>query len=170
MAILVVDVSGKFLDINPEGLRMFGYTYEEMLSLSIASILPIQIHQDAYSDLKQVFEKGKVFGEYRSVRKNGVQFWMRVDAIQFSEDKLLAFCQDITDRKTTEDSLRRSENLFRTLTYTAPVGIYMTDISGKCIYVNEFWTKMTGLSEEMAMGNGWMACIHPDDRDMLMTN
>ena len=37
---------------------------------------------------------------------------------------------------------------------------YECDENGHCVRVNYAWRKLTGLSEEDALGNGWLAAIH----------
>lgn len=64
-----------------------------------------------------------------------------------------------------EKQLKESESRFRTLAESAPVGILQTDLNGNCIYVNEKWCEITGLTTEQAMGNGWSENIHPEDKD-----
>src|SRR5205085_2119702 len=74
--------------------------------------------------------------------------------------------QDITDRRRAEASLRESEERFRTLSQHAPVGIFQIDSDRRCVYVNERWTQMSGLTLEQALadrGQGWIATVHPDD-------
>jgi PAS domain S-box-containing protein len=73
---------------------------------------------------------------------------------------------DISKKKKADDKIFESEFRFRTLTSTAPVGIFETDEKGLTTYVNETWLEYTGLSFEEAMGDAWMSLIHPDDRDM----
>ena len=55
----------------------------------------------------------------------------------------------------------------RTFTESAPVGIFSTDSDGKTIYVNPYWCKLSGLSFNDAMGDGWMKAVHPDDMPWL---
>ncbi|HCY83902.1 MAG TPA: hypothetical protein DHV36_02075 [Desulfobacteraceae bacterium] len=45
-----------------------------------------------------------------------------------------------------------------------PVGILETDLQGNCTYVNPYWSGMTGLPMEEALGKGWLSAIHTDDR------
>jgi diguanylate cyclase (GGDEF)-like protein/PAS domain S-box-containing protein len=61
-------------------------------------------------------------------------------------------------------ALQESEQRFRALTASAPVGIFETDGNGQCLYVNERWSELTGLSEEQALGRGWLNAVHPEDR------
>ena len=74
---------------------------------------------------------------------------------------------DITERKLMELALRDSEAKFSTLVGKAPVGIYMTDTSGLCHYVNERWCQMAGLTAEEAEGDGWRLGLHPEDREKV---
>lgn len=46
---------------------------------------------------------------------------------------------------------------------TAPVGIFRMSDPTTCIYVNDYWSKQTGLSLEESLGTGWMKAGHPDD-------
>jgi PAS domain S-box-containing protein len=64
-------------------------------------------------------------------------------------------------------NLQESEERFRLLATLAPVGIYLTDQNGRCLYVNPRWCEMAGLSQEEAVGDGWREALHPDDRDAV---
>lgn len=66
-----------------------------------------------------------------------------------------------------EKKLKESEARFRTLAEAAPVGIFQTDINGNCIYVNEKWCAMAGLSPGEAMGKGWEKALHPEDHQRV---
>lgn len=75
--------------------------------------------------------------------------------------------QDVTDRKRIELSLARSKERFRTLIEFAPMSVYETDATGSCVYVNHAWREQAGLSLEDALGDGWVAGVHPDDRERI---
>lgn len=51
-----------------------------------------------------------------------------------------------------------------------PVGIFQTDKFGRTIYVNREWSKISGLSSNEALGDGWLRAVHPDDREILIKN
>jgi two-component system cell cycle sensor histidine kinase/response regulator CckA len=69
-----------------------------------------------------------------------------------------------------QKKLKESELRFRTLASFAPVGIFQTDCDNKCIYVNERWCEIAGLSPEQARGKGWIESLHPDDRATMIDN
>ncbi|CAN5871654.1 hypothetical protein BH10CHL1_BH10CHL1_47600 [soil metagenome] len=60
--------------------------------------------------------------------------------------------------------LKDSEIRYRTLAAVAPVGIYRSDLTGDCLYVNERWCKFAGRPAEAAMGKGWLSAVQPEDR------
>lgn len=63
----------------------------------------------------------------------------------------------------TPDPLAWMQSLAR----LSPVGIFRCDASGDCIYVNEKWCELTGLTPSEAMGSGWERAVHPDDRERI---
>jgi PAS domain S-box-containing protein len=65
--------------------------------------------------------------------------------------------------------LKIIDTSFRVLADISPAGIYTTDASGKCLYVNPAWCRMSGLSCEEAKGDGWIKAIHPDDLDRILS-
>lgn len=64
--------------------------------------------------------------------------------------------------------LGSSEALFRVLTAHTPVGVFVSNAEGQCVYVNERWCELAGLTGEHALGDGWMAALHPDDAERVL--
>ncbi len=59
------------------------------------------------------------------------------------------------------------EEIFRQLSIRAPIGIFVTGPDGRCHFTNDRWQLIAGLSAEEALGAGWTAAIHPDDRETV---
>lgn len=55
----------------------------------------------------------------------------------------------------------------RALANTSTDGIFETDGRGYYTWVSAGWTALTGLGIDQAMGRGWLAAVHPDDRTMV---
>jgi PAS domain S-box-containing protein len=62
---------------------------------------------------------------------------------------------------------RKSEAKYQTLAEVSPVGIFYTDALGNCLYVNERWCQIAGITCEEAFGTGWVKSIHADDRQRV---
>ncbi len=66
------------------------------------------------------------------------------------------------DERTND--LAASEAWARSLAASAPIGIFHTDIAGACTYTNDRWQEICGVRAVDALGAGWKAGIHPNDR------
>ncbi len=75
--------------------------------------------------------------------------------------------KDVTDRRRSEEALRESEAMFRSLTEAMPQLVWSARPDGSCDFFNRRWTDCTGASTEMAMGDGWRAFYHPDDQPAI---
>jgi PAS domain S-box-containing protein len=77
---------------------------------------------------------------------------------------------DITDRKLAEDSLKASEEKFRNLAESAQVSISIVTpvIEKGVLYVNKYWEKITGYTQEESTEMGALEIVHPDHRSMVI--
>ena len=57
--------------------------------------------------------------------------------------------------------------LLKALTAHTPVGVFVSDHDGTCVYVNERWSELTGVSFAEALGDGWSLTLHPEDRERV---
>lgn len=62
----------------------------------------------------------------------------------------------------SEASLWRQSERFDCLSDTVPNALYVCE-EHRCIFVNRWWLEYTGMSEEQALGDGWIGTLHPDD-------
>lgn len=68
-------------------------------------------------------------------------------------------------RREAGAALRESEARFRNMADHAPVMMWVTDASGRCVYLNQRWYEFTGQRPEEALGYGWLEATHPGDRE-----
>ena len=74
----------------------------------------------------------------------------------------------IMERKASQDALRDSEERFRAMSDASPLGIFVSDAQGDCVYTNAAYHKISGLDFEHALGTSWSKAIHPDDRQRIV--
>jgi len=70
---------------------------------------------------------------------------------------------DITEQRRATQRLIESERRFQALANLAPAGIFRTDASGNCNYVNDAWLRLAGLGPDEWQGDGWVQALHPGD-------
>jgi PAS domain S-box-containing protein len=63
----------------------------------------------------------------------------------------------------TQKKLAISEQRFRNLSASLPIGIFELDSAGRCIYTNSHWQTISGLSAQESLGDGWQRAL--DQRD-----
>lgn len=57
---------------------------------------------------------------------------------------------------------------FESLSQHAQLGILQADLEGSCVYANESWCELSGLTIEETLGHRWSQAVHPDDLASVM--
>lgn len=75
----------------------------------------------------------------------------------------------VFEHRVAEDSLRRAETRFRAMSDASPLGIFVSDALGHCIYTNSAYHRISGFSFEEALGTQWSGAIHHQDRKRVFS-
>jgi PAS domain S-box-containing protein len=59
--------------------------------------------------------------------------------------------------------LQMSEERFRLLSTCSPLGVFVTDPEGCCMYANPRFQTICGNTTDSTSAQGWLACVHPED-------
>ncbi|MBD2484542.1 PAS domain S-box protein [Planktothrix sp. FACHB-1365] len=161
----IATTQGFFKRVNPRMLSLLGYTETELLGQSFLGL----IHPDDWANTLLELENLSLGipshnFENRYQCKNGSYRWLSWTAMPFDETQYYAVARDVSENKRTEAALRKSEKRYATLAEVSPVGIFHCDIEGNCLYVNQRWCEIAGLTPEEALGQGWTQAIHPEDQ------
>jgi len=81
---------------------------------------------------------------------------------------ILGASLDITERKQSEEAVRRSEDYLRTVIDATPALIWSAQPDGSLDFINRRHREFTGLTLEDVGGWRWTAVIHPEDRERLI--
>ena len=164
--IWVLDSQFRILQANDRMAEMLGYQPREIQGRSITDF----IHTDDLSDHEHhasVRRRGmKDRYERRYLKKDGTCLWTLVSATPlFTKDRFVgsfAMVTDISDRKSAEEALRKSEWLYRTIVETTPGMLIICDSTGKNLYVSSNCRDITGYSPDELMDTpAWW--VHEDD-------
>jgi PAS domain S-box-containing protein len=89
--------------------------------------------------------------------------WYEVHAYP-SEEGLSVYLQDVTERKTVDDALKKSEQRFRVFFETAAVGAVQVDpATGRFVEVNEKFCRFLGYERDELLSMGYPDVTHPED-------
>jgi diguanylate cyclase (GGDEF)-like protein/PAS domain S-box-containing protein len=171
-AVIVVDADTTITYASPAVANLFGRPADHFLGTTGADFVhPGDV--DRVATLQTVLEgPGRTASIELRVRDDRDHWrWAEITATNLLDDEyvegVVIHVRDVTERRTAENALRQSERLFRSVAQSSPTGIYRQDAEHRCVYVNERWQEITGLTSEEALGHGWRRIVHPDDRAWL---
>jgi PAS domain S-box-containing protein len=136
--------NGYCVEANQSGCEMFGYTYEEIIGRTAASVFIPEHRAMVNQKIESLDSEGY---EAIGLRKDGTVFHAEIRGRNFDyEGRTLrvSTVSDITAHRTTEQKLIDSENKYRSVVENAADGILIGDDQGNIIDVNGSFLKMTG--------------------------
>ncbi len=185
------DLAGNLLTVNESLVHQMGYERaEDLVGRNLSEALAPDVRHQFGSYLHTITEEGRAEGLMKVQTRSGeVKFFEYCNTLRREGNEkpiVRGVSRDVTRRLQAEEEIRKlnegleqrvvertrelqeSRNLFRTLTAVAPVGIFRTDAAGNCVYVNERWCEIAGITKEQARGEGWAGAIHPEDRKRVL--
>jgi len=160
--VIVADGQGRHIEMNEAICNMTGYSRDELLSISIGTLLTPEYEQAGREHFDKVVKNGRASGEFAYLRKDGSVGYWNIDAVKISENVFLAFIKDITDNKKAEEALRASEEKFRSIFETAANLITSVNEEGIIVDCNRRILDMLGYRKEEVIGQSMVTIIHPD--------
>jgi len=117
----------------------------------------------APDSLPTLVEDEALLADGRTLRRLSTSSRVEGDATHY---RLFAF-EDVTERKHTQEALRRSEESFRKLIDRAPEGIFV-HTQRRFIYANPTLLRALGYEDpEELMAKPIWSIVHPDDLDLV---
>ena len=170
VSMVVTDVEGALLDYNDRFCEFLGYSRAELQRSFRDLLVPDEVALDI--EQQRLVASGRVARfsrDTRYVRKDGSVAWGSVSTAVIERDsagkpaRIMRVIQDITKRKSLEDSLKESEYRWRSIAETLPLLVFTAAADGTVEYLGTQACEYTGRAEQEMCGTGWAASIHPDD-------
>ena len=150
-----IDRRGALTYVNDHAQRLFGRV-DRLTEL-------FRLPDDAF--VSQLFAEGRADLQVQVHTLDGHEFWLHLTG-SVSHDKrgrpvsAHGVAHDITE-------IRQAEQRFRSLAEHAPIGIFRSDPGGWVTYVNPRVYQIAGIAPDDLDEAGWIAHVHPDDRQMV---
>jgi PAS domain S-box-containing protein len=171
--ILSLDSIGKILCINQRGVELSGYSESELRGANIFELLLVPEDRDPAREMLADLLEGKA-------RQYEVRWRTKDDAIihfdgasvpRLSESgeflSTLCTLRDVTERKSAEEKLRKSEEKYRDLIEISPDAIYVVDANGICLLGNRAGAELAGVPEDQLVGTPIAETYLPKERHLL---
>ena len=155
--------------VNPAFEHITGYRAEEVVGRDTGFLQGPDRDQSTLEDLLSSIGEGR---ECRATlcnhRKDGTPFWneLNISPMRDREGRLTHFIvvhSDVTGRKRMEESLRESEEWFRSLVQNASDVVVVIDRNGGERYQSPSLKRVLGHNPEDRVGKSIFDVIHPDD-------
>jgi PAS domain S-box-containing protein len=157
----------RFLAVNDEVVRHYGYTRDEFLEMTLEDVHP----PEELALLRADFAAGPQQGT-PNIRRHRTKAGAIIDVeivahdTTFGEwDALLSVMTDVTERRKSEEALRRSRESFQQLFEEAPIGMAMIGADIQFGRVNRALCEIVGYTKEEMKGLHFDRFVHPDDLD-----
>jgi len=147
------DSKNRFLRVNKVLAEATGLPREAMEGKTVFEIYPNQA-TSYWEDDKDVIASGKPkIGIIEPIDTATGTRWVQTDKIPYRDKEgriigIIGFAIDITERKRVDQELRDSEESFRMLYASSPIGIEIYDMSGRLLRANSATLEIFGLASE----------------------
>jgi PAS domain S-box-containing protein len=169
--ILIGEPDGTVAFVNQRMADMLGYTADELVGrpgpdLVYPEWLP------AVRGNREALSQGEVLrGEFKLRRKDGSPLWTMFSSSPMRDENgahigNLTLHTDISDRKGTEEALRRSEERFRGIFESRAAAIALSDRADRLVLVNQAFADLLGYRREELVGLDLGMITFADDLEM----
>lgn len=98
----------------------------------------------------------ELFKKTAALRQKTTMLQQQTDTLQ----------RQATQLELVNAELQMSEERFRLLSTCSPLGVFVTDTSGHCVYTNPRFQAICCCSTKLTADQDWLASVHPDDLDV----
>jgi len=173
---VVLDTNARVVMINKKGCEILGYKEDEILGKDwFSHFLPKESRDKVRSVFNKLIKgdlKPPEFYTNPIVTKNGEQRYLSFhnNILRNREGNIvgtLSSGEDITERKKTEEALRKSEQKYRNFFKTARDCVFITSRDGKWLDMNDAAVELFEYisKEELRKGSVYDLYARPEERD-----
>lgn len=156
----------RFLAANDAAVRFYGYSREELFSMSVGEISYSEDAGALLLKLAKGIPELTNTGAWRHRKKDGMA--IDVDVVSHEilfggKRAMLELMNDVTERKRAEEALQKREEHFRSLIENASDLILIANSHGTLSYISPSVDRALYYSPEELLGRNLFEFVHPED-------
>ena len=172
-AVITTDTSGLVTFLNPSAERLTGWRLRDAQGVPLPKVMELV---DEKTGKRAPLPMDRMVADGRPAQSAGILLIDRKGRRYPIEDSAapivsaggepvghVVVFRDVTRARRAQAALQESEARFRATADSAPVLIWMADLTRSCDYFNRQWLEFTGRTLEQELGDGWAQGVHPDD-------
>ena len=142
-----------FTGANPATDKILGVDNQQFRGKELEEVFPPLADTNIPNLYRQICEKGEqINGEHVHYEDDRIRGVFEVNAFQTEQNKMAVMFSDITEKKLSEEALKRSEEKYRNILETIEDGYFELDIKGDLVFFNKTLCKITGYNEDELKG------------------
>ncbi len=150
--IFLVDEKGIIYDINPNGIKMLGYSLEEIRGVHYETIVhPDDLKAEPFQ-LKEILSGKIIQIERRYLLRDGYYLSVAASASRIGNQGIKIIFLDITEKKQMQEKLKESKNFLQSIIDNSGVMVFVKNLNGTYTLVNKVYEKILGLPEKEILG------------------
>ena len=169
----MIDAKGVIINLNRFAEDLIGEKKEKILTRNLSdfiegekNVLQSILNKSGNEEFPQSIE-------VKFIRKNKKSFYTILSINNYlnaksNQDLFIVSVVDLTNQKMNAELIKESQIRFENISNSAPVMIWITDVSGFFIFVNNIWADFTGRTIGEELGLNWIQDVHPDEINSLM--
>lgn len=171
--VLTGDLNGNITFANESFCKILGYSSEELLGKPFADFL----HPNDKAMVLEKFAEGLTNPEagyqleFRATHKDGHTVWIHPSVAPVFHKNVLsmgtALVFDITERKRLEETIKKSEERYRTILEEIQDNYFEADLNGSLTFVNDAMCRTMGYSKEELIGMNYRVFATKDDVEVV---
>ncbi|PWT73487.1 MAG: hypothetical protein C5B46_05325 [Proteobacteria bacterium] len=169
------DPFGNWTHLDQAWSTLTGHAVGSSLARPMAEFIHPE-DRERHTEALQSLVRGEIYSSRhpaRFLRTDGLPCWVEIFAYPTLNadgriNGVMGTLTDVTDRRKGIRALRESEARLRAISDASPLGLYVVDSKGNCIFSNANFQRLAGLTAVQLQGAGWTHGLHPDDRDRVL--
>ena len=172
LGVAQLSLDGEWLAINHRLCDILGYSHPELLYTPVQQVMRFEDIRAELEECRKLLEGAiqSFVTQKKHLRPDGQVAWLKATVTLLRDcdgepHSYLALVEDVTaPKRALQQLLSDGEKRLDSVANSAPVMMWLAEAEQGHTAFNRGWLEFRGRSAEQERGEGWLAGVHPSDR------